>query len=382
MEFNIPTKIIAGEGCVVANAKQLGLGKRCLIVTGHSSAVRSGALSDVRQALDSIGAGYAVYDRIGENPLLSACAEGARLARDTGAEFVVGIGGGSPLDASKAIAALAANDMPDPMGLWDANVNVNPPLPVVAIPTTAGTGSEANAYSVLTLDGRDVKKTYSSPNTFPRLAFLDARYTASLPERSTMSCAMDAACHCLESYLSPKSTVFGEVYALRGIELIAPALWSMADFGGEDDFAAYIAPQREALLTGASMAGIAISITGTGFPHPMGYNPTLYCGVPHGLACGMFTEAYIEYCGAAGGATGERLARFMRSAGMSAGEYAALFNRLLARADIRLSRGDVRLDEWVTNAGGASNFANCFAPYDTAGIRGLYETVCERYMTL
>ena len=144
---NLPTRIISGKDCLAENASLLSLGKRAIIVCGRSGAKKSGALDDVCGVLSSLGIEYTVFDKIAENPPLLTCFEGGMLAKDC--DFVVGIGGGSALDASKAIAAFATNDLTDPMDIFSPDLKQS--LPIVAIPTTAGTGSEANTYSVISL---------------------------------------------------------------------------------------------------------------------------------------------------------------------------------------------------------------------------------------
>jgi len=199
--FYCPTQVCLGSYALKNNADALGkLGRRCLVVTGKTSAAVSGVLDDLAAILHSLGITYEIFDEVEPNPSIHACLQGGRRARVFGAEFIIGAGGGSPLDAAKAVAAYAVNDI-EPIAIFDSPPI--PPLPVAAIPTTAGTGSEVNGYAVLTIPEQGAKRTYSSPRAFPVVAFLDPRYTASLPYDQTVSTALDAFCHCAESYFSP-----------------------------------------------------------------------------------------------------------------------------------------------------------------------------------
>jgi alcohol dehydrogenase class IV len=168
----------------------------------------------------------------------------------------------------------------------------NEPLPVIAVPTTAGTGSEANPYSILTLDGKDLKKTFNYSKSYPKVSFADPKYTESLPYNITVSTAIDAFCHCIESYLSVKSTPFSAIYAECGMKHIFKHLEAFAD--SPESSAEIEYETREDLMLGALCGGVAINTTGTCFPHPMGYNLTLINGLPHGKACGVFTGEFLR----------------------------------------------------------------------------------------
>ncbi len=285
--INIPTKIISGEGCIAANKAELALGKRAVIVCGGHGAAASGALGDVTTALDSLNIEYLIYDKAKENPSLALCYDGGIAAHGFEADFVIGIGGGSSLDAAKAVAAFATNPSIEPMDIFDASKLTAHSLPLVLIPTTAGTGSEANAYSIITLPDGKKKRTFTSPDSWARVAFLDANYGMSMPHYGTVSCALDAFEHGMESYLSPKSTEISEMFAMYAMKVIWDVLTTYPETFSLDD--------RRRLLYASCAAGIAISITGTGFPHPLGYSLTLLDGIPHGAACAIFGGDYIEY---------------------------------------------------------------------------------------
>lgn len=285
--FNLPVRIVSGANCVRDNAALLCIGSHALIVTGKNGAKKSGALDDVISILTDNGIDFTVFDEITENPPLETCFNGGRLGADAGADFVIGIGGGSALDAAKAIAAFTANQQISALEIYDGEKRISPSLPIIAIPTTSGTGSEANPYSVLTLPGGQKKKTFTAPDSWPKIAFLDGRYTFSLSREQTLSTALDAFAHALESYLSPKSTEISTMMAFYA----SSHIWDII----KDDPEEYTEFMHERLLCASCAAGIAISITGTGFPHPLGYAITMLDGIPHGAACAVFEGDYIEY---------------------------------------------------------------------------------------
>ena len=297
--FYCPTQVYLESQALKNNAAILReLGKRCMIVTGKTSAAASGVLDDLAVVLTELGIGYEIFDEIEPNPSVHVCRDGGRRARAFGAEYIIGAGGGSAIDAAKAVAAFAANDM-ESMAIYDSPPV--PPLPVAAIPTTAGTGSEVNGYAILTIPEMGVKRTYSSPRAFPAAAFLDPRYTASLPYYQTLSTALDAFCHCAESYFSPKSTHLTRALSVKGADLVWRGLLAAEAKDTGDSI-------RTDLLTGAMLGGICIAYSGTGYPHPMGYNLTLYRGIPHGVACAVFEGEYLRRQEAA---SKERKRRFM-----------------------------------------------------------------------
>lgn len=287
VNFYMPTKVISGKDCILNNKSLFKLGKSCMIVTGASSAIKSGALDDVIDALCDNGIEYIVYDKIRENPLMSTCYDGGVIAREFGCDFVVGIGGGSPMDAAKAIAGYIANPAIEPDEIFNIPA-LNPSVPIILVPTTSGTGSEGNPYSILSLDGMDKKQTFNSPYSYAKYAFLDYKYTLSLSRNYSLSTALDAFCHCIESYMSPKSTEISRMFALFG----AKNIWSCFDGLDRGEISE---ETREKLMYASFAGGVAINTTGTGFPHPMGYNLTFHSQLPHGRACAVFIGKYVEY---------------------------------------------------------------------------------------
>lgn len=167
------TELIRGAECVMRLLPGMIPGKRCLIVTGKTSASKSGALYDVTEALKSMGCAFIVYNGMTENPPVDACREAGKTGRDYGAEFVIAIGGGSPIDGAKAASVFAVNPEMTDSELFDPDTPKTA-LPIIAVPITAGTGSEANASAVITYAGK--KKSFTDPAVLPYAAFLDPRY--------------------------------------------------------------------------------------------------------------------------------------------------------------------------------------------------------------
>ena len=291
MDFNLylPINVISGKGCIRENTGLLSaFGKKCIIITGDSSAKKSGALDDILYALKKEGIGNIIYDGIGPNPRLDHCFEASEKARKFGADFVIGIGGGSPLDAAKAVAVYASN--PD-FNIYDiySSAERNKALPIVLVGTTAGTGSEVGKVSVLTDPVTGRKKSISPADCFPRLTFADPTYTHSMPYHITVSTALDALAHALEGYMTEKCTDIPTVFGEKAIELIWQGLLYLHTGKENPD-----EKMREKLYYGSLYAGITLAYCGTAFPHPLGYILTENYGLPHGKACTAFMSEFID----------------------------------------------------------------------------------------
>lgn len=290
MNFYVPVNIIMGKGCVRANASIFSnTGKRCMIVTGKNGAKRSGALDDLTATLASADIEYVVFDGIEQNPSYASCLAAAMEAKAAKAEFIIGIGGGSPLDAAKAIAVLTACSDTSAEALysmkWDAS-----PLPVIAIGTTAGTGSEVTSVAVITSpDG--LKKSFRAPTLYPVASFGDASYTMSLSPEFTRSTALDALAHCVESYFNRTANDISKTFATRGIAILVEMLEKTAVC----DASSLSFKDREKLYCASIYGGLAISVTGTAFPHALGYFLSEQYDIPHGNACAIYLEKFINY---------------------------------------------------------------------------------------
>lgn len=262
------------------------LGKKAFIITGGNSSKINGSLEDIMATLNNIGVDYRVFDQVEQNPSLATVFKAGQMAKEFNADFIIGIGGGSPLDAAKAVSVVAVNNVTEKQ-LMDHQWT-NRPLPIVVVPTTAGTGTEVTRAAVLTVDWAETKLTIFDDTLYPTLAFLDARYTNKLPWRVTINTAVDALSHSIEAFLSKKSTVFSDLIALESISLLAQLLKTMQ----KDNISL---SEREELLYASLLAGISIAQTSTGVIHALGYSFTYYKGLPHGLANGIITAASLEF---------------------------------------------------------------------------------------
>ena len=351
----MPVKLVTGAGCVRSSAKELAkLGKVCLIVTGKHSARSCGALQDVTDALDGNGQSWVLFDEIGQNPKLTDCMAAAEKAIASGAEFVIGIGGGSPLDAAKCIAVLAANP-----GMTQAQLYAfdwaKAPLKIVTVGTTAGTGSEVTKVSVITTpDGR--KKSFHHESIFPVLSLGDPNYTMSLPAMVTRSTMVDVLAHCAESFFSRSANHISRGYAVEGIRLLLPVFRAMAEKGCENlDY-----DTREKLYCASIYGGLAINVTGTCFPHTMGYLLTEAFGIPHGTACAVFQKDFYAYNKKVVPALA---AEYLERIGCGEEEYFALLEKLTPPCDISMDEAMIAdaHSRWINN-GSMAKCQGVFGP--------------------
>ena len=288
MRFYVPSDIYVEKNCVLNHRQDIiAMGQRAFIVTGRHSARRNGSLDDVVSVLTKAGIPYEIFDEVEENPSVETIVKAAQMGRDFHADYVIGIGGGSPLDASKAIALLIANPEEDGSCLYEARKLGH--LPVVAVPTTCGTGSEATPVSVLTNHAKKIKKSIPY-KIFPALALVDGKYLASARKSLIVNTAVDALAHMVESYLNSKSNLYNRLFPEYGIKLWAENKEALLSEEPLDE------KQYELLMLVATIAGMAIAHTGTGLPHGMSYDLTYHYNVPHGPACGYFLGAYMEVC--------------------------------------------------------------------------------------
>ena len=354
MNFFMPVNIITGKGCISKNTAMFSQhGKRCIIVTGKTAAKCSGALEDVIAALLKENIAYTIFDGIEQNPTYNSCKTASDMAKDFGAEFVVGIGGGSPLDASKAIAVLSVCSNPSVQTLYSMNWDKKP-LPIIAVGTTAGTGSEVTPVSVITTP-QGQKKSFRAYSVCPAVAFGDATYTMSLSPEFTRSTALDALSHCLESYFNRTTNDLAKTFALRGVEILLQMLkktaqCSVTPLSFED---------REKLYCASLYGGFAISITGTAFPHALGYFLSEQYNICHGNACAVYLEEFINYNLSVAPAEAHE---FFKSLNTSKEELLKLIKQNLPNINVTLT--NEKIDELAPRFENNNSLNKCYGTAD------------------
>lgn len=396
MNFYMPTRIFNETGCVKKHAALLAAGgRKALIVTGRGSAVKTGALSDVSEALTGGGTPFCLFDRIEENPSVETVLEAAAFGLAENADFVVGIGGGSPLDAAKAIALLMANPGRGRDILYDSTPLAA--LPVFAVPTTAGTGSEATPYAILTVHESRTKQSISH-RIFPEAALVDPAYLAFAPKSVLHNTAVDAFGHLAESCFNRNSSHYSRMLCEYALGLWGSAAAALAA-GAKNvsappssgpsanmdslqasgpaprtqtcsfrpDASGGTAPEILASLShAATLAGMAISHTGTSIPHGLSYFLTYEHGIAHGKAVGIFLAPYLRHV-----PDQRETARFLEKAGLSSiDELEALLLALTGTAEI--SRGEEAryITAMLSNQ---AKLANCPYTADSRLLAGFFE---------
>lgn len=284
MEFYIPTKIYHEDNAVLNHGSEIAsLGRKALIITGEHSAALTGALDDVIKVLEDNNTEYIFYD-VEQNPSVATVMGAADAGRKYGTDFVIGIGGGSPMDAAKAAALMIQNrDTSEDVLYQPLKLKA---LPVAEIPTTCGTGSEVTPYAILTRNDTKTKQSISH-KIYPAIACIDAKYLDIAPSHVIASTAIDALGHLLESYFNTNATEYSRILSICGIENWSENIKAL----NEKEFTK---SNYNSLLFASTLAGMAISHTGTSLPHGLSYYITYNKGIPHGRAVGVFLPGYLR----------------------------------------------------------------------------------------
>jgi alcohol dehydrogenase class IV len=282
----------------------------------------------VAASLARAGIDVVTFDRVEANPTEANIEEAAAAFAAAGADGVIALGGGSPIDAAKLIVLRARVKLPfeeldDAVDGWK-HVPAGLP-PVIALPTTAGTGSEVGRSGVLTVKSTGRKTVVFSPNLIPRVAILDPELTRSMPPKTTAATGFDALTHCLEAFVSKGDHPMADAVALGGLELVARHLADAVERG--DDLEA-----RGGMMKAAMMGAVAFQ-KGLGACHSLAHPLSSECGLHHGLANALCLPAVIDFNEAAAQERLGRVARIFGGNG-SAGSCASVLRDLRARAGL------------------------------------------------
>ncbi len=286
--YKMPTELFVGRGSarhLGEKVKEIG-GKRAILVTDGGVAL-SGVLKGIEESLTAAAVPYVVFSEVEPEPTIQGVAKATAMLKDFKADAVVGIGGGSSLDSAKAVAVMATNpgEIFDYVGFGLVKTQ---PLPIIAIPTTAGTGSEATYWSVLCDKTKNVKASVGGWNLMPTLAVVDPELSVTLPPRLTASTGMDALCHAMESYVAKSTQPISEGLSLAAMRLIARSLRRAVNRG--DDMQA-----REDMLMGSLIAALAFNITRLGNAHALAIPFGAHFGIPHGVVNAILLPWVMEF---------------------------------------------------------------------------------------
>jgi alcohol dehydrogenase class IV len=263
------------------------LGHKKLLLVSDKVLVEIGLLDNITERLDSLGIRYVVYDGILPDPSYDQVEAGLKILQKNKCDAILAVGGGSPIDASKAIAARATNNksIPKMAGLFKLR---KAPLPLFVIPTTAGTGSEVTIVSVVSDPVTHQKTPIIDPKLVPIMAALDGSLMTGLPAAVTAATGMDALTHAVESYISTNSTEETKSYSLAACKLIMENLPTAVHDGGNFE-------ARQNMAMASYYAGLAFTKAGVGYVHAIAHNFGALYSTPHGLANSIVLPHILDY---------------------------------------------------------------------------------------
>lgn len=370
--YYMPTKVFMGKDCVIKNGEVFQqFGKKALIVTGKRSAKVNGSEKDVKMALEAQGIAYVIYDQVMSNPTIDCVYEGATLAKENNVDFIIAIGGGSPIDAAKGMALVAAQDI-SKENLFSGNYTEQV-LPLIAIPTTAGTGSEVTQYSILTNDKAETKTSIATALIFPKVAFLDEKYMEKLGVITTINTGIDALSHAVEGMLSVKSSIVSDALALESIRMIMGCVPKMLEALNEETtkgngYCSFDQHTRKQLLYASFLAGMVIAQTGTTAVHAMGYSLTYFKDIDHGRANGLLLGEYLRLVENKEPALIKKIITAMNVESVNA--YITLMDKLFGEKE-KISRDEIQQFSEKTMA--TKNINNCIVKPTLEDVIAMYE---------
>ena len=285
-QYSNPGKLLFGPGALAELKKEINVNERPLIVTDEG-VVRAGILKKVTDLLQEAGIRYELFDRVAADPSIGVFEKAAALYKEKGCTSLIGLGGGSSIDVAKGVAIIATNE--GTLKEYASGKPVEGVLPwLCAIPTTAGTGSESTAITVVFDPESKVKMALKTPAIVPRLALLDPLLLASVPPKVAAETGADALTHAIESYLAPSGHAITEALALSAVRMIMCNLLK------------FVANPHDVKAAGqmhlaSCMAGLSMTNTGLGLVHALAHPAGAYFHASHGLYCAVYLPVVMEF---------------------------------------------------------------------------------------
>ena len=260
--------------------------KKALLCT-DPDLLKFGVTKKVTDVLDAAGLAYQVYSEIKPNPTIENVKDGVEAAKAAQADYIIAIGGGSSMDTAKAIGIIVTNpEFADVRSLEGTADTKNPCLPIIAVPTTAGTAAEVTINYVITDVEKNRKFVCVDPHDIPVVAIVDPDMMASMPKGLTAATGMDALTHAIEGYITKGAWELSDMFHLKAIEIIAKSLRGAVENTPEG---------REGMALGQYIAGMGFSNVGLGIVHSMAHGLSALYDTPHGVACAILLPVGLEY---------------------------------------------------------------------------------------
>ena len=299
---------------IVTEAKARGFSKA--LICSDPDLIKFGVTAKVTDLLDKAGLAYAVYSGIKANPTIENVKDGVKAFQDAGADYIIAIGGGSSMDTSKASGIISNNpEVGDVRSLEGVAPTKKPCVPIIAVPTTAGTAAEVTINYVITDVERKRKFVCVDPHDMPVVAIVDPDMMSSMPKGLTAATGMDALTHAIEGYITKGAWEMTDMFHLKAIEIISRSLRGAVENTKEG---------REGMALAQYIAGMGFSNVGLGIAHSMAHTLGAVYDTPHGVACAMMLPIVMEYNAECTGEKYREIARAMGVSGvdaMSQAEY-------------------------------------------------------------
>ena len=368
--YFLPVNVVFGCGKVLETGSLTKpYGNKALVVTGRSSAKKSGLYDKVADSLKQAGIEHVLFDKVAQNPLTTTAIEGAQFAKDNGCDVVVAIGGGSIMDCAKAIAFLALNDG-DINDYIYGRLKSDTALPLVLIPTTCGTGSEGNGFAVLTNPENGDKKSLRCNAIVAKVSIVDPECMMTMPKHVLASVGFDALCHCIEAYTSKIAQPFTDALSVYAMDLIADNLVKV--YRGEGGKEAW-----EKITLASTIGGMVINTAGVTLAHGMEHPASGLKDIVHGKGLAALTPVVIEASEKGDHFKFAKIARIF--GGVTSKDLAPKIRTLLRNLDMECTLSDLGLSKedipWMAEncmKVSAAGVANNPVVFTQEGIADLY----------
>jgi len=285
--YNLPVNLLFGRGRINEVGSEVAkYGMKALIVTGRSSTKKSGLLDKTKNLLEEAKVEYEIFDKVEQNPLTTTVYEGVEVIKETGCDVILGLGGGSIMDAAKSIAFAAKNSGDISEYIFGIKQG-NDALPIVLVPTTCGTGSEGNCFSVLTNPETKDKKSLRTNVIIAKASIIDPELMTTMPKGILASVGFDALAHNMEAYVSKIGQPLTDMQALYGIKLLAENLIKV--YKDSNDLEAW-----EKVSLASTLGGMVIGAAGVTAPHGMEHPASGLYDIVHGKGLAALTPIIVE----------------------------------------------------------------------------------------